>query len=114
MIQSWSTYFVVLCVLFIGASWIKFTFYDTQQNYNRTIRNDNSLKVVSEFSEEVDNEWIPIMKYGNIIHCEPFKAFDAYADKFIIEIEGGYKGMIKLMEKQSLFSRALQTIHYNS
>ena len=118
-------YCFVLLFLFFATSYLKFNFYDEHRyiypNKEQNAVSNGRLKwkladsprVVSEFSSEVDEEWIPVMKYSTITFCVPFDAFDAYADKFIIELEGGYKAMIKLMEKQSLFDRALRTITFD-
>lgn len=108
-IVGFSIILILFICTFFGVSYVKFNLWDehlqTQQFYDH--------KVVSMFNEKVDDEWIPILKYGKIISCVPFDAFDAYADKFIVEFDGGYKGMFKLMEKPSLFDRAIRTVHWN-
>jgi hypothetical protein len=71
------------------------------------------LRTVSSFSPEVDREWISILKSGQITLCAPFDTFDAYADKWLVLIEGKYKGMIKLMEKHSILDRGLRMVSWN-
>jgi len=70
--------------------------------------------VVREFSAEEDAAWLPALAHGEIVSCEPFDAFDAYADKFVVRLADGRKAMLKLVEKHTLLDRALRTVAFDA
>ena len=99
----------VLVLTFLLLSFLKYHLVDTHTNTKARIQGS----LISEFSAKTDEEWINNLKYSRIVACQPFDAFDAYADKFIIKLESGQKAMIKLMEKTSLFDRAFRTLDWH-
>jgi len=70
-------------------------------------------KVVVSFDAQTDAEWLPILSSAPIVSINPFDSKDAYADKFIATLEGGYKTVIKLFHSTTLFPRFLPVITFD-
>ena len=98
--------------LFLLISYVKYNLFD--EHIDQPVSFPQGEKSVSEFNAQVDADWLPVMRSGSIVSCVPFDAFDAYADKFIIHFADGRKGMLKLMERRSLFDRALRLFAWDS
>lgn len=98
--------------------------------YFYTIAKHNTAAYVADFSPssprtaarfstlqsidaEADRKWLPLLQTAKIVACSPFDIRDAYADKFIAEIEGGYKVMIKLASPFTYLPRSLRVTWFD-
>ncbi len=70
-------------------------------------------RVVVSFDAQTDAEWLPVLSSAPIVSIKPFDSKDAYADKFIATLEGGYKTVIKLFHSTTLFPRFLPVIAFD-
>ena len=109
-----------IIIFYLAISYLHFTFTSTEQidtntfiQLERVIERISNFQasslVLSEFSKEADNNWLDVLKYGEIIVARPFKGNDAYAEKFIVYFNGGKKGSLKLIERSSLFDREVRS-----
>ena len=103
----------LVVAVFLAVSWLKFELVD---GGGRTLPVDLPNGVITVRSlghAPMDVEWLPVLRYGKIVHCSPFNTADAFADKFIVYFEDGRKAMLKLMERRSLFDRGLRTVSWD-